>query len=224
MALATWWYEDGWGQAPLPSAMTVESANGGFALAEATGLPIRVVDQRISEGHRPYLALLNGEPAAYGWVATRSATIGELALSFRIPAGNRYLWDFATLPAFRGRGLYPSLLAEIARRECPPATRLWIIHAPENLPSGIGITRAGFASVAELSFDSGGRPALKSLGNNHRAAAAAELIGLPLLDGELDPCWKCGGCSCEHAGDTGRSCSCATTPAVSPPASSQNAG
>src|SRR5690606_31856109 len=128
---------------------------------------------------------VDGEPAGYGWVATHTCEIGELALRFDLPAGNRYLWDFATLPAFRGRGIYPALLSEIVRRECPPATRLWIIHAPENLPSGIGINRAGFITVAELSFDEGGRAALSPVGDANRAHAAAALLGLPLVHDEL---------------------------------------
>src|SRR5919199_341971 len=42
------------------------------------------------------VALIGAAPAAYGWVAPAGATIGELSLSFALPAGDRYLWDFAT--------------------------------------------------------------------------------------------------------------------------------
>ncbi|MEO8538594.1 MAG: GNAT family N-acetyltransferase [bacterium] len=212
MALATWWYEEGWPTDRLPSGMTVESPDDDNLLASIALLATDVVAHRRTEGHRPYLARVNGQPAAYGWVAKRVVEIGELGLSFELPAGNRYLWDFATLPPFRGRGIYPSLLAEIVRLECPPATRLWIIHAPENLPSGLGIARAGFVPVADLSFDGQNRPALASLGESDRASAAAELLGLPLLQEELDPCWSCGGCACEHTEGAGRTCSCATIP------------
>jgi hypothetical protein len=170
-----------------------------------------VVARRRVEGHRPYVISVNGEPAGYGWVATRTCEIGELGLCFYLPTGNRYLWDFATLPKFRGRGIYPRLLAEILRRECPPATRLWIIHAPENLPSAIGIGRVGFTSVAELSFGEGG-VALAPVGPMDRAIAASALIGLPLVDDYLDPCWACGGCSCDHTPGAAGGCACATVP------------
>jgi GNAT superfamily N-acetyltransferase len=69
-----------------------------------------------------------------GWAATREAPIGELNLVFPIAADSRYLWEFATLPEWQGRGLYPRLLQAIVQAE--RAERFWIIHAPENLPSG----------------------------------------------------------------------------------------
>jgi len=214
MALATWWYEDGQPEIALPAGMTVEPPEGDFLIASLAGLPTEEVARRRAEGHRPYVISVDGEPAGYGWVATRTCGIGELGFGFYLPAGNRYLWDFATLPAFRGRGIYPALLSEIVRRECPPATRLWIIHAPENLPSGVGINRAGFEPVAELSFDAAGEPSFAPVGGTGRAHAAAELLGLPLVHGELDPCWTCGGCSCDHDHTPGavHNCACATVP------------
>ena len=117
-------------------------------------------------------------------------------------------------PLGRGGACRPRLLSEIVRRECPPATRLWIIHAPENLPSGIGISRAGFEPVAELSFDAAGEPSLAPVGGTDRAHAAADLLRLPLVHEDLDPCWACGGCSCEHDHTPGaaHSCACATVP------------
>ena len=210
MSLATWWYED-----PRPELVPLEglavcSSEDDALLANMARLPLAEIAARRAAGHRPYIAYLEGTPAAYGWVATRVASIGELELTVTLPAGNRYLWDFATLPAFRGRGVYPHLLAEIARRESPPATRLWIIHAPENLPSGIGISRAGFQPVTELSFDPDGRPALAPLVEGPRLAAAAALLGLPLVEAALAPCWGCGGCSCEH--DEAGRCPCAIEP------------
>jgi hypothetical protein len=209
MVLATWWYEDGPPQLERFGGLTVESPDGDGLIASMAGLALEAVAQRRAEGHRPYVARIDGEPAAYGWVASRRASIGELGLNFEMPAGNRYLWDFATLPAFRGRGTYPGLLVEIVRRECPPATRLWIIHAPENLPSGAGIARAGFQPVAELSFNSDGHPALASLVDGDRAPAAAELLGIPLVQGSLEPCWACGG-GCDHS--NGSVCGCSIVP------------
>lgn len=209
MALATWWYEDGIPQLALQAGLSVEVATDDRQLAAIAGLPIDEVTGRRANGHRPYLAVLDGEPAGYGWVATRVASIGELNLEIDLPVGHRYLWDFATLPAFRGRGVYPQLLAEIVRRECPPATRFWIIFAPENLPSGIGIERAGFVSIAELSFADDGKAALAPLGDLKRAEEGCRLMGLDLVSRELDPCWTCGGCSCEPSEN---GCCCAIAP------------
>lgn len=216
MALATWWYEDGQPEMALAAGMTVESPEENDVLAAVAGVPIKDLRRRRAEGHRPYLISVDGQPAGYGWVAGQSCEIGELGLAFALPAGNRYLWDFATLPAFRGRGVYPALLSEIVRRECPPATRLWIIHAPENLPSGLGITRAGFQAVAELSFDDAGNAALAPVGPPERGQAAAALLGLPLVHDQLDPCWACGGCTCDHTPGAAGSCACATIPGRGP--------
>jgi GNAT superfamily N-acetyltransferase len=212
MALATWWYEDGQPELDLLEGMTVVTPTDDDILASLAQLPIEEVARRRELGHRPYLASVRGEPAAYGWVATRTCDIGELDLAFQLPAGNRYLWDFATLPQFRGRGVYPCLLAEIIRRESPPATRLWIIHAPENLPSAAGINRAGFTPVAELSFDEFSNIALAPATGTDRADEAAELLNVPVVQEALDPCWACGGCSCDRTSESGGRCSCATIP------------
>ena len=47
--------------------------------------------RRFENGHRAYVAWRGGEPAAWGWVATSSARIGELDSSFTVPAAQRYL-------------------------------------------------------------------------------------------------------------------------------------
>jgi hypothetical protein len=209
MALATWWYEDGIPQMAARTGVSVEVAVDDDLLASIAHISKEEVAKRRADDHRPYLVRVDGEPAGYGWVAMRRASIGELDLEIELPKGHRYLWDFATLPAFRGCGVYPQLLTEIVRRECPPATRLWIIYAPENLPSGIGIRRAGFAPIAELSLDSNGQAALGVVGDHGRAYEAQRLLGLPLVDGDLDPCWGCAGCSCEPSED---GCCCAIVP------------
>jgi len=163
---------------------------------------------RFAAGHRAYVAWYQDEPAAWGWVATRSAHIGELGSTFLIPAGERYLWNFVTLNAHRGRGIYPRLLDAIVRAESGEALRFWVAYAPENHASGGGIRKAGFAAVAELSFDAGGRPAVRAMA--HDGAAAAQVLGLPEAQEALAPCWRCvragrgnmfcapGSCQCDY--------------------------
>ena len=82
--------------------------------------------RRFDAGHRAYVALWDGEPAAWGWVATTAAEIGELESSFAIPRGERYLWNFVTFPSHRGLGIYPRLLDAIVRLESAEAGRFWI--------------------------------------------------------------------------------------------------
>ena len=114
--------------------------------------------RRPAAGHRAYVATLDGAPAAWGWIATREAEIGELATRFAIPPGERYLWNFVTLAPFRGLGVYPRLVDAIVRAESREAERFWIAYAPENRASASGIGKAGFTTLAELSFDADGVP------------------------------------------------------------------
>lgn len=220
MSLATWWIHD-----PLPalqalSAFDVRAAQDDQELATMARLPIAEVRARRAAGHKPYVGYYAGLPVTYGWVATLSASIGELDLTFDLPHGDRYLWDFATLPAWQGRGLYPRLLQSIAGREAGDAQRLWIIHAPENLPSGAGMRKAGFGPVGKLSFRHDQRVGLMPIGLKARAQAGAQLLGVPLIDTELAPCWRCAGearprsttASCWPPGQTHQAvCTCATT-------------
>lgn len=82
------------------------------------------------------------------------------------------------------------------------ADRFWIIHAPENLPSGAGMEHAGLLlPVGQLSFRPNGTVGLAPLGSPDRARAGAELRGVPLIEAELAPCWRCGGQSHERAAD-----------------------
>jgi len=209
MAIATWWQGDVRPQLPELSGFTAERRTDLQFIADLNKIEPKEVAGRIDGGHRPYIASLNGAPAAYGWVATRGVSLGELDLNFALPAADRYLWDFATLPSFRGKGVYPALLDAIRRHEGPDAERLWIIYAPENLPSGVGIGRAGFQTVADLSYTSEGAVALRPIGTFLRARAAAQLLGVSIVGEPLTTCWRCAageGCGCRSSGN--ETCSC----------------
>ncbi len=164
--------------------------------------------RRFDAGHRAYLAFLGGEPAAFGWVATRTADIGEVGATFALADGERYLWNFVTLPSHRGLGIYPRLLEAIVRAESGEAERFWIAYAPENHASGAGIRKAGFVDVAELSFDVKGSAGLRALVPGG-GAAAARVLSLPEVAEELSQCWRCaragrvmscapGSCRCDY--------------------------
>jgi len=146
--------------------------------------------RRFAAGHRAYIAMLNDRPAAWGWVATRFAEIGELSATFRIPRGERYLWNFVTLASHRGLGIYPRLLDAIVRAESDEAERFWIAYAPENHASGSGIRKAGFVAMAELSFDAAGQAAVKAM-RPGGARVAARVLGLPEASEPLTQCWRC---------------------------------
>jgi GNAT superfamily N-acetyltransferase len=216
MALSTWWAGD-----PLPE---LQPAIGFWVAAPPDAGEIQAINgltreegaRRMASGHRLYVGYLGPAAVTYGWVATQSANIGELSAAFAVPKGQRYLWDFATHPDFRGRGLYPRLLQAIIAAEA--AERLWIINAPENLPSASGISKAGFTPVGHLSFLADGTSALVSYGREERSEAGAALLGVPLASQRLSPCWRCGqvadGCPMCRSGKE-HHCDCAVPRTVS---------
>ena len=148
------------------------------------------LERRFDAGHRAYVAYLNDTPAAFGWVATRSADIGELRSTFAIPSGERYFWNFVTLAPFRGLGVYPRLVDAIVRAESREAERFWIAYAPENHASASGIHKAGFTTLAELSFDADGRAAIRAIVPG-AGRAVSRLLGVPATQAPLTPCWRC---------------------------------
>lgn len=192
----------------LPAGLEVGRVTDPAYMAHLQNRTETEMAQRMAEGHRAYVALCDGQPAAWGWVATRMATIGELSAAFLVPEGERYLWNFVTLPSFRGRGVYPRLLDAIVRAESTEAERFWIAYAPENHASAAGIHKAGFVTIAELSFDGAGRPAVYDLQGDGGVGAAA-ILGLPESPEALAPCWRCarngvfhtcapGTCTCDY--------------------------
>lgn len=168
------------------------------------------IQARFEEGHRAYVATVDGTPAAWGWVATRTATIGEPKVGFAIPGEVRYLWNFVTLRPFRGRGIYPRLLEAIVEAEAAEAEQFWIASAPENHASGSGIEKAGFSLVADLSFDVHGRAVVRDI-RSGGGRSASRLLGLPDTKAKITQCWRCaresshiasscssGSCSCDY--------------------------
>jgi hypothetical protein len=191
---------------PLPG-FRAEPATDDAELADLNGISVEEVKARREAGHRPYVGRLDGRAVTYGWVATREASIGELGLEFRLSPEDRYLWDFATLPEWQGRGLYPRLLQTILIAESRAARRFWIIHAPENAPSGAGMQKAGLAPVGRLSFRPDGGVALTASGPTDRALAGADLLGVPFILDGVAPCWRC---ESAHGPDDAGACTCRT--------------
>lgn len=214
MALATWWASDPLLDLNPLSNFQVRLAADDAQLATVNHITVAEVEQRRNAGHLPYMGYMDGTPVTYGWAATREASIGELNLVFPIDGDNRYLWDFATLPEWQGRGLYPRLLQAIVQTE--RAERFWIIHAPENLPSGAGIQKAGFQAVGQLSFQRDNSLGLIPFDLPERARVGAALLGVPVIESGLSSCWRCVDqvvCTCQRDPE---SCSCAVEIRSSP--------
>lgn len=111
------------------------------------------IDARLASGRRAYV--VEGPPGvlAYGWVTRGDEDIAEIEGRIRIGPTEAYVWDCATLPAFRGRGLYPALLAAIARELADEGVaRVWIAARADNAASLRGLEKAGYRRVADIRY------------------------------------------------------------------------
>ncbi len=179
MALATWWHGDPVPVLnPLPQFLAYPSTDIPL-LASMIQITEDEVHTRIRAGSIPYIAYVDQVPTAYGWVASRIGEVIEIDLHFALPSRNCYLWDFATLPDWRGKGLYPHLLQSIIKQESVKFDRFWILYSPFNLASRIGVHKAGFQSLLEFNFDNGDIQA-QPLINSDRLQTAANLLHISL--------------------------------------------
>lgn len=153
-------------------------------------ITLREAHQRLINDNRAWVAWLNDVAVAFGYIALGKARIGELNHEFIVPMNHGYLWNFRTLPDFRGLGIYPHLLQAMIMGEQPAVERFWILHAPENEASRRGILKAGFTFLADISLQDDVEQVIC------QAAAAdeedfAELFGFRAVTGAAASCWKC---------------------------------
>ncbi|GHO49560.1 GNAT family N-acetyltransferase [Ktedonospora formicarum] len=182
--ISTWWRGD-----PLPTLSStpdlyIERSENVEALAHVMECPREEVSNLLRKGHEAYIARIGAQPVAVGWSARREAGFGGGLVTFRIPEGNRYLYDFVTLPAWRGRGIYPHLLQYILKAESSTNERFWIVYQFTNTASKRGIEKAGFRLASNVCFlDDGSLGLVPPPDAFERARACARLVGLPLIAG-----------------------------------------
>jgi hypothetical protein len=110
--------------------------------------------RRLKAGKQCYVAFVENELAAYGWVSFVEEHIGELNLEVRLLPGEVYIWDCATAAEFQGRRLYSGLLSYMIRELYSQGLcRAWIGADLDNVVSQRGMARAGFQHVADLAFE-----------------------------------------------------------------------
>jgi hypothetical protein len=118
------------------------------ALGEKT---VEEFKRRLKTGRHCYAAWVGDVLAAYGWVSYHEEFIGELGLTLRLQPGEAYIWDCVTLPDYRQKYLYTSLLIHIlGELRAESIGRVWIGADLDNAASQRGIDRAGFRRVADL--------------------------------------------------------------------------
>lgn len=126
------------------SVPALASSIDSVTLAEST-------TKRLESGRQCYTAWVDGQLAAYGWVSINEEHIGELNLRIKLLAGEAYIWDCVTLPAYRENHLYSALLAYILEElRAQSYCRAWIGADLDNVASQKGMARAGFHHVADL--------------------------------------------------------------------------
>jgi ribosomal protein S18 acetylase RimI-like enzyme len=120
-------------------------------VAAADGVSSAGLLKRFDNGRRCYTAWVEDQIAGYGWVSFDDEHVGELNLRVRLLPGEVYIWDCATIPAFRRKHLYSALLGYIIEElRAEGLCRAWIGADMNNKPSQQGMARAGFHHVANL--------------------------------------------------------------------------
>lgn len=183
MPFGTWWRGDALPNlAPLPTFSASTSTDIPL-IAQLANLSEQEVRNRIQKENRSYIAFMDDTPVAYGWVATQKSGIAELQFAFTIPAGNRYLWDFLTLPQWRGRGIYPHLLQAIIQQEQQEqaAERFWIGYEPGNETSAHSIKKAGFHLVGDIVIAENRVVGFTLCDTSDHAQASADFFQLPIM-------------------------------------------
>ena len=168
----------------------IESSNERL-LAALASTSVSNIRDRMANGHKAFIAFIDDQPAAFGWMATKEARIGELDHQLKLPRDHRYLWNFRTLEKFRGMGIYPALLQYMIKNESSKAQHFWIIHAPENQASLNGILKAGFHFVGTLYINANG---IVSISNEFIGASSQVLKNeMNFIPSDATPasCWNC---------------------------------
>lgn len=180
--LWTWWKGDPLPTLPPSPDLTTTSTTNISTLANLMSYSHADITHLIEQGHRPYIACVRSQPVAVGWLATNEASFGGGLATFHLPTRNRYLYNFITQPAWRGRGIYPRLLQYILSTESTDNDRFWIVHQFANTASKRGIAKAGFQIASSVYFLNANKLCLiASPQATERAEAGAALLNLPLF-------------------------------------------
>jgi ribosomal protein S18 acetylase RimI-like enzyme len=143
---------------PCPARIPVEfaelRADQLDELARAMNLPgPEPIRQRLQGNRRCFCLRDGGQIAAYGWVTRGAEWVGELERQFHLQPDEAYIWDCATLPAWRGQRCYSALLSQmigVLYRE--DVRRIWIGASRHNHASARGFANAGFSRIIDLTY------------------------------------------------------------------------
>lgn len=179
-----WWRGDDLPALPHQAGLTIAATDDIALIGRLAGIDEAETRLRLGRGDQPWLAMVSGEPVGWGWCATGELDIGELNIRRELPPRNHYLWDFVTVPSWRGRRIYPRLLQAIVTSSYD-ADRFWIGHDQPNVASARGIARAGFDEVGVVYTSAAGGFELVPAASPPRIVAASALFGVPVIGGSF---------------------------------------
>ena len=168
-------------------------------LARAMGLPDSgPVLRRFASGRRCFAARAGDQIAAYCWVSQAPECIGELEHEIRVPPDEAYIWDCATLPAFRQKGLYSALLRHIlVTLQGEGLRRAWIGSALDNRASQRAFARAGFRPAINIVYLRVLQLSFMRLTGDPTASGQHAAAARRMLTQEGERAWKIIHWSCE---------------------------
>ena len=113
--------------------------------AEIKILRASTVAQRMAAGDRLFVAYHNDIPVGYLFAATQECRVGEIDDWLRIEQKEVYFYDAHTGPQFRGKRIYPHLIARAADYfKSESYDYAMIFSTGDNMRSRRGIERSGF--------------------------------------------------------------------------------
>lgn len=210
MSLYTFSHSDKLTSVKIPAGLKIEVSADIRLLSILGNTTMEEVAKRLANDNLAFVANVNNQPAAFGWMARDNVRIGELNHEFILPTGNRYLWNFRTMEAYRGLGIYPALLQYILQNGDVEAKRFWIIHAPENNASLKGIQKAGFEYVGKLYLDEDNNATIQYNEIALTFQEELEYMDISLSTQTPSSCWNCSSpylkkrspvCCCSTAGE-----------------------
>lgn len=191
MSLYTYSHSNRLSSISIPTGLSIETSTDTMMISMICNITEEEATKRLANNNVVFIAYINNQPAAFGWMARDNAKIGELNHEFLLPTGNRYLWNFRTVETYRGLGIYPALLQYILQSANEDADRFWIIHAPENNASLKGIRKAGFDYVGKLYIDANDIVTIESNDTALALREHLEYMDITLSGQTAASCWNC---------------------------------
>jgi GNAT superfamily N-acetyltransferase len=107
------------------------------------GADAELVKSRFARGCRCYAVMIDGAIAGYGWLSTGPEWIRELQLEIRPRKAEGYIWNCATLPGHRRKGVFKALVVGVsAAARSIGVTRVWI--GTLAIPGESAVPQSGF--------------------------------------------------------------------------------